>query len=339
MKKEKIKAPQSYLKPANHLDELLNNNWYQILNGLFASIYIATHEFYKKKNIQPSLFPITTGSISSPMGLGSDSKPISVKIKQQKVYLADSMQFCLEIGARLNELGAYYIMPTFRGEDTDARHLNEFMHSEVEIKGTIDDIMKLAEEYIKYIIRYILKHNATQIEQVTGTLEHLKLALKHKFRKIDYAKAINELRKIEGATRVIKGKFVDITPMGEKILLQKYGDFTWLTNLPWKLVPFYQAKQPHACDCAYAADLLAGIGEILGCGQRVLTVDDLDLSLQEHNVSPSEYEWYRHMREINCIQTSGFGLGIERFILWLLKHDDIRDCTILLRDHKNIVGP
>ena len=170
MKKEKIKAPQSYLKPVNHLDELLNSGWYQILNCLFASIYVATQEFYKKKNIQPSLFPITTGSISSPMGLGSDSKPISVKIKKQKVYLADSMQFCLEIGARLNELGAYYIMPTFRGEDTDARHLNEFMHSEVEIRGLLDDIMILAEEYIKYLIRYILKHNSTQIEQVTGTI-------------------------------------------------------------------------------------------------------------------------------------------------------------------------
>ncbi len=104
MKQDQIKAPQSYLHPAKHLDVLLGNEWYRILNNLFASIYIATQEFYNKKHIQPALFPVTTGSISSPMGLGSDSKPISVKINGQKVYLADSMQFCLEIGARLNEI-------------------------------------------------------------------------------------------------------------------------------------------------------------------------------------------------------------------------------------------
>lgn len=339
MKQCYIKAPSSHLLPEKHLDILLQNEWYQILNGLFVSIFTATHEFYQKKNIQPSLFPITTGAISSPMGLGSDSLPISVKINGQKVFLADSMQFCLEIGARLNEKGAYYIMPTFRGEKTDARHLNEFIHSEVEIKGTRDDIMNLAEEYIKYLIRYILKHNTEQISKITGNVDHLKNALKHKFYRIDYTLAVSELVKIKGATKQIGNEFIDITPKGEKIILDKYGDFTWLVNLPWKLVPFYQAKNPNQKGSAFAADLLAGIGEILGCGQRVLTVEDLDTSLAEHNVDPLPYMWYRRMREINCVQTSGFGLGIERFILWILRHNDIRDCTILLRDHKKIIGP
>ena len=339
MKQDYIKAPSSYLSPEKHLDVLLKNEWYQILNNLFISIFTATHEFYQKKKIQPSLFPITTGSISSPMGLGSDSIPISVKIDGQPVFLADSMQFCLEIGARLNEKGAYYIMPTFRGEKTDARHLNEFMHSEVEIKGTRNDIMNLAEEYIKYMIRYILKHNAKQVSKIAGNVDHLKKALKHKFHQIDYMAAANELASIKGATQKIGNQFIDITPKGEKLLLEKYGDFTWLVNLPWKLVPFYQAKNLNQKDTAYAADLLAGIGEILGCGQRVLTVEDLDKSLAEHRVDPEPYMWYRRMRELNCVQTSGFGLGIERFILWVLKHNDIRDCTILLRDHKKIVGP
>ena len=104
------------------------------------------------------------------------------------------------------------------------------------------------------------------------------------------------------------------------------------------MVPFYQAKQKDG-KSAYAADLLAGIGEILGCGQRVLSVKELDESLKAHKVNSKEYIWYRKMREIKQIQTSGFGLGIERFILWVLKHNDIRDCTILLRDHNNITTP
>lgn len=330
----KITAPKSFEKPEKHIDVLLCHPWYRVLCNLYKSIFDATNEFYKQENITPMLFPVTTGSISSPMGLGSDSVPIKIEINNQKVYLADSMQFCLEIGARLSDKGAYYIMPTFRGEQMDERHLNEFIHSEVEIRGTISDIMNLAEKYIKYMISYILKHNESDIISITGTVDHLQSAIEKSFTKISHDQALQELKDVDDAINSTGC----ITKTGEKYLLTKYGDFTWITSLPWKLVPFYQAKQSDE-KSAFASDLLAGIGEILGCGQRVLSVTDLDESLKEHNVDKSEYEWYRRMREISELQTSGFGLGIERFILWILKHDDIRDCALLLRDHNNITAP
>ena len=157
MNKRKVYSPSSWKFPENHLHKLLQDEWYAIINVLFSGIFIATHDFYRKKSIQPSLFPITTGSISSPMGLGSDSLPVKVKIRNNEVYLADSMQFCLEIGARLNEKGSYYIMPTFRGENIDSRHLNEFIHSEAEIKGNIKDVMKLffiSGQFVPSILRY-----------------------------------------------------------------------------------------------------------------------------------------------------------------------------------------
>jgi aspartyl/asparaginyl-tRNA synthetase len=272
------------------------------------------------------------------MGMGSDSIPVSVEIKGNKIYLADSMQFCLEIGTRLSDKGAYYIMPTFRGEEIDERHLNEFVHSEVEIPGNIEDVRNLAEDYIKYMINYLIEHNANDISLITGNIQHLQNMPERKVPKISYSDALKELESIQGATERLSENLYTITKIGEKHLLSKYGDFTWLTDIPWMLVPFYQAKQPDG-KSAYASDLLAGIGEILGCGQRVLSVANLDESLREHNVNPSEYEWYRKMREIKEIQTSGFGLGIERFILWILKHDDIRDCTLLLRDHTKITTP
>jgi aspartyl/asparaginyl-tRNA synthetase len=333
-----IVAPKSWINPENHINVLLNHPWYKVLGNLYKSIFEATHGFYKSLDISPTLFPITTGSISSPMGLGSDSTPVSVEIKGNKVYLADSMQFCLEIGARLSDKGAYYIMPTFRGENMDERHLNEFVHSEVEIPGNINDIMKLAEDYIKYMMGYLLENNKADIASVAGTIDHLQDSLNKTFARISHDEALNELKDVDGATEEIKDNLYRITKIGEKHLLDKYGDFTWITDMPFELVPFYQAKQPDG-KSAYAADLLAGIGEILGCGQRVLSVADLDESLKEHNVNASEYEWYREMRKIKEIQTSGFGLGIERFILWVLKHNDIRDCTLLLRDHTKITTP
>lgn len=333
-----VKAPQSWKKPNRHIQVLLNSDWYKILARLYKSIFEATHDFYKQESISPMMLPITTGAISSPMGKGSDSVPVQVIIKGQKVYLADSMQFSLEIGTRLSEKGAYYIMPTFRGEQTDERHLNEFVHSEVEIAGNIDDIMKLAERYIKYMIKYLLDNNTQDIKEVAGTISHLQNALTKPFGHVSYQDALTELSNVNGALNDVCDDAKNITKIGEKHLLETHGNFTWLTDLPRILVPFYQAKQPNSNN-AFASDLLAGIGEILGCGQRVFSPEDLEESLREHEVSPEEYIWYKQMRKIQPLQTSGFGLGIERFLLWVMKHDDIRDCTLLLRDHNNFTAP
>lgn len=272
------------------------------------------------------------------MGLGSDSSPVEVEIKNHKVFLADSMQFSLEIGARLNKKGSYYVMPTFRGENTDSRHLNEFVHSEVEIKGNLTDIKNLAERYIKYLIKGLLEHCSSEINSVTGTTKHLTNALDRKFVSIRFEDAQKELNNIEGALEPSNcGEHV-ITSIGEKELIKRLGDFTWLTNMPWLIVPFYQAKEPNT-KYSMTADLLGGIGEMLGSGQRVLNNSDVDESLNFHQVDESGYLWYKEMRNIKTIQTSGFGLGTERFLLWALRHNDIRDCTLLIRDHSKIIFP
>ena len=101
--------------------------------------------------------PVTTGSISSPMGRGSDSLPVKINLEGVNTYLADSMQFLLEYGCRLNSNGVYYVMPSFRGEKADNRHLCQFYHSEAEIPGTLNDVMNLVDEYIKYLSRELLK--------------------------------------------------------------------------------------------------------------------------------------------------------------------------------------
>ena len=333
-----ITAPSSWQKPEHHLKMLFSNSWYKTLNKIFSQVLSSTHDFYKIEEIEPTVFPITTGSVSSPMGLGSDSSPVSVKIKNNDVFLADSMQFSLEIGARLNKKGAYYVMPTFRGEQTDSRHLNEFVHSEVEIKGSLADIKKLAERYIKYLINGLLKNCEKEIFAVAGTIEHLRLALNRDFPSIRFEDAQKELKGIEGALETSSCGEQVITSVGEKELIKRLGDFTWLTNMPWLIVPFYQAKESNT-KFSMTADLLGGIGEMLGSGQRVLNNSDVDESLKFHKVDENGYLWYKEMRDIETVQTSGFGLGTERFLLWALKHNDIRDCTLLLRDHSKIIFP
>lgn len=337
----RIIAPSSYQKPNLHINELLSNPWYSVVNKVFSEILTLSHDFYKSEAINPALFPITTGSVSSPMGLGSDSLPVRVTFSHTLVetFLADSMQFSLELGARLNERGAYYIMPTFRGENQDPRHLNEFVHSEVEIRGTLEDVMGLAERYIKFMANGLLSSCGEEILSAAGSLAHLEDAVDKSFKQISHADAVKELRRQDGAVNVLQSGDLDITPRGEKLLMENHGELLWLTHLPWGAVPFYQAKHPANTTVSLTADLLAGIGEILGSGQRVFSGEDLDESLGAHDVELHGYEWYRTMHEQYRLQTSGFGLGIERFMLWLLKHDDIRDCTLLLRDHNKILFP
>lgn len=333
-----ISSPASYKNPNGHLECLLTSDWYKHLSKILSVILNETYEFYKGKNISPMMFPVTTGSISSPMGLGSDSLPVKINIRKNDVFLADSMQFSLEIGTRLSGTGAYYIIPSFRGEQIDARHLNEFIHSEVEIYGTLDDIKQLAEEYIKHLVVALKKHCTQEITDIAGSTSHLDAMLNKKFLSIRFEDAVFELSNVKDAiTELDKGIFA-ISGIGEQELLKRYGDFIWLTNMPWCAVPFYQAKE-QGTKFSLTADLLAGIGEILGSGQRVLTQLDLQESLDYHQIDATGYKWYSEMRKIRPVQTSGFGLGIERFILWLLQHNDIRDCTLLLRDHDKIIFP
>lgn len=335
-----IKPPQSWQNTRTYLKDILTSDWYKAIAQITATLISSTHDFYKKEGIKPFIFPVTTGSISSPMGKGSDSVPITIQIKGNTIYLADSMQFSLELATRLNERGAYYIMPTFRGEDNDDRHLNEFVHSEVEVSGTFDDIVDLAEKYIKYICEEVNSECKEIISKTAGTTEHLEglLSAKNSFTKVPYSEALNILKNNENAFQKVGTDYPSITSQGEKELIKKFGDFTWLTELPYSNVPFYQARIEDS-QFAQAADLLAGIGEILGCGQRVHTKKDLEKSLEFHKVSFHGYEWYSEMREIQTLQTSGFGMGLERLILWLTKTDDIRNCCILYRDHRIITFP
>lgn len=334
-----VKPPSSHLNPDKHLVTLLTHPWYVVINRLYSEILHLTHEFYANEGIEPVLFPITTGSVSSPMGLGSDSLPVQFNLNDLEVYLADSMQFSLEIGARLNKKGAYYIMPTFRGEDIDARHLNEFAHSEAEIRGKLEDAMQLAERYVKFMTRGLLKNCSKEITSVTGTLDHLELAVNKDFSRVRFEDALAELKILGKGYEQLTTGDCGITPEGELLLMKEYGECMWLTHLPWKIVPFYQSQEVANPNYSNTADLLAGIGEMLGLGQRAYDGKALDQSLDDHEVNVHGYEWYRQMHNEFPIQTSGFGLGIERFILWVLRHDDIRDCTILLRDHKKILFP
>lgn len=329
--KDLIEPKKSWKIPQTHFINAINDEWYRKLVEIENLISKYTNLFYIEKNIKTMHLPITTGSISSPMGLGSDSIPVKIQLGGRDTYLADSMQFALEYGCRFFENGVWYIMPSFRGESEDKRHLSQFYHSEAEICGKLEDVMQLVEEYLKYLSKNILKEYEKEIIDIAGTSEHI-----HKFinlkeiPKVTFEEAIDILKNDEKYFEYNKLGFRNITKKGEEALIDYFNGCVWITNFDIKAVSFYQSTNT---DKRYAnnADLLIGIGETVGAGERYRTGKEVREALKLHQVSEDEYKWYIEMKDKYPMKTSGFGMGIERFILWLTKKDDIRDCQILPR--------
>jgi asparaginyl-tRNA synthetase len=328
----KVAPIQSWKNMKEHYIHVLQSDWYKLIYDLQNEISFATYDFYKSKDIKTVYLPITTGSISSPMGLGSDSLPVQVVLCGEETYLADSMQFMLEYACRMNKNGCFYIMPSFRGEKADERHLCQFYHSEVEIPGTLEDIMNLVEEYVKFLSQKVLDSCKNGIVRMAGGIEHIEKMLNtKKIPRVLYDDAIRILSPLDGCVIKDEYGFQRITNRGEKELIKYYGGVVWLYKMDKRLVPFYQAVEDVHGRYAECADLLFGIGEVVGCGERHATGDAVRRALQEHTVPESDYEWYIRMKDEFPLRTSGFGMGIERFLLWVLQYDDIRDCQLIPR--------
>lgn len=335
-----IKPPKSWKDPQSHFLCALESDWYKALAVLQNELCTATYAFFHSKNMKTLFLPVTTNSISSPMGLGSDSLPVEIELFGQKTFLADSMQFMLEYGCRYFENGCFYLMPSFRGELADERHLCQFYHSEAEIGGTLEDVICLVEEYIHYLCKWYLDNCIDIINQIAGNTSHIRAVIEcPKIPRVSYENAIEQLSTIDGALRRDKEtNLVFITSTGEKELIKIFDGAVWLTYMDKAIVPFYQAEAPDGLH-AKCADLLIGIGETVGCGERHSTKEEVLKALAEHRVDSCAYSWYTAMKEKAPQKTSGFGMGTERFLLWLLQQSDIRDCQILPRFNGEIFIP
>lgn len=323
--------------PESYYLNIISSKWYITLTKLHDVISRATMDFWSSRNVKTLYLPITTSSISSPMGLGSDSSPVKINLFGVQTYLADSMQFMLEYGCRFLNDGCYYIMPSFRGEKADARHLCQFYHSEAELPCDLNGIMSVVEEYILHITRAIYQEMKNDLAEIVPSLSHIEELLtlgKKIFKRITFEDAVELLQSyhkdIEKYVHFNEGYRV-ITSAGELEILKILGDFVWITNYDILNVPFYQMTDPHAPTTTKNADLLFGIGEVVGSGERHETADQVIESLNKRNVDSKPYEWYITMKNKFPLKTSGFGMGVERYLMWLLQHNDIRDMQICLR--------
>ena len=339
-----MKEQNLWKNEKNFYLNVLANPWYKLLVKLENLVSMETMKFYEEKGIITMHLPVTTGTISSPMGRGRDSLPVKVNLEGVDTYLADSMQFLLEYGCRLNEKGVYYVMPSFRGEKADERHLCQFYHSEAEIPGNLNDVMNLVEEYVKYLSKKILENFKDELEKAIGDISHIEKIANYSgnFPRITFNQAEQSLKEKFGDNINDYIEYNDgwrnITRKAEQELIKIYDGIVWITNYDILAVPFYQQFDNDLAGTTKNADLLFGIGETVGCGERHQNDVDLLKSLKLHEVNKDEYEWYIKLKEKYPLQTAGFGMGIERYLMWVLKASDIRNMQICLRfNGKNIL--
>lgn len=355
IKKDDLKFKNGDLKffvlpiydPKTHHLELTQNGYFRALITLRHYIKIISDYYfgYKQnaKNIDLFMF---TPSISSPMGSGSDSEAIPIKFGKHNLNLVDSSQFGLE-PLLLNGIDKVYCyLPSMRGEKPNKRHLNQFFHCEAEIKGGMERLIPIIEGYIKILaetlllLPNILEKISLNFKETTSTLNKI-LRLK-KFPEITFDEAIDSL--IKNGNK----KLVNFTKYGRDILsegeirLAEIFNFEipfWVKNYDRDRVAFYQKIDSKNPNKVINADLIfppiikgAFGGEIVGCGQRQDKVQEITDSLSRQNINSKSYKWYINLRKLpNYKMTSGFGLGIERFITWCLCRDDIKNVILYPR--------
>lgn len=337
--------------PATHYQRVVDDKYFQALTILRHYLKFTSDYYFtcclNAKNVD--LFMLTP-SVSSPVGPGSDSKPVQIKFGKLKTFLVDSSQFGLEPLLIKNFDKVYCYLPSLRGENPDERHLNQFFHCEFEMAGTLEDLIPIIEGYIKALsstllaLKNILNKMSNNPARSKEVLKNIILI--NKFPLITFNEAIDTLIK-HGYKKLINftkhGR--DISFEGEIKLTEilKLDLPIWVKNYDRDRVAFYQKPVPNNPNKVINADLLfppvikGGFGgEIVGSGYRQDNPEEMYESLRRQGILPKPYEWYINLRRMsNYRTTSGFGLGIERLITWALAKENIKN-VILYPRLKNI---
>ena len=341
------KAPHAWQHPNTHFITELGSPWYTLLLELIDGFSFATSSFWHEREVLCAPLSLTAGSISCPIGLGSDAQPVRIKLFGVPTFLSDSQQFPLELACRMSPKGAYCLMHSFRGEPTDQRHLAQYLHSEAELPVGLDELLATIEDYIRHVARFYVEHFSMEIASVAGTADHVHGVADGStaFRQVTLSDAANKIADVPGGIfESPDGRWRSLTRIGEGAIMDRFGEFTWVTHHDELGIPFFQASHVDhdGRHVALNADLLMGIGETVGAGQRHETAEEVRAALLRHQVSDvdrASYDWYVNMREVAPMRTSGFGLGTERFLMWLLRHDDIRDLQLLARENGRAIVP
>jgi len=268
-------------------------------------------------------FILVDTPIITPAACEGTSTLFGIDYFDEKAYLTQSGQLYSE--ASCMSLGKVYCFgPTFRAEKSKTRrHLTEFWMVEPEIAyAELDDIMKLGEDYISYIVQRVLGKKQEELkilERDTTLLEKVTTP----FPRISYHEAFDILEK-EGS-ETLRG--ADLGGTDETIISSQFDRPVMVHRYPKEVKAFYMEPDPTNPELALCMDVLApeGYGEIIGGSQRIHDHNLLIERIKEHDLPTESFQWYLDLRKYGSVPHSGFGMGIERVVAWICGLEHVRE--------------
>jgi asparaginyl-tRNA synthetase len=189
--------------------------------------------------------------------------------------------------------------------------------------GTLDDYMRVAEQFVSYIVQTILKERADELKILERDVTQLEKVIAP-FPKISYTQAVEILHQ-NGHPDFQWGD--DFGAPHETAICSQFDKPVFVFGYPTEIKAFYMKTDPTDPKVVLGADLLApeGYGEIIGGGERSADLAYLEKQIEKHKLPRAAYEWYLDLRKYGAVPHSGFGLGIERTVAWICKLDHVRE--------------
>ena len=366
--------PEKYqLQPKKHSLEFLREiahlrprtNTFGAIFRIRHAIAFSIHKFYNEKGFVYLHTPLITGSDAEGAGqmfrvttLDPKNPPLNENAEVDYNLDFFGKETNLTVSGQLEgELGAlalsdiYTFSPTFRAENCNtSRHLSEFWMVEPEMAFyDLPDTMDLAEEFVKYIIQYVLdnceedlefldKRNSDEdktkpqhLRNEMNLTERLSFVVSNSFERVSYTDAINILINCKPNK---KGKFefkvdkwgIDLQSEHERFLVEKhFRKPVILFDYPSGIKAFYMRENDDGKTVAAMDVLFPGIGEIIGGSQREERLEILQRRMKDFGIEEKEMDWYVDTRRFGTAPHSGFGLGLERMVQFITGMSNIRD--------------
>src|SRR5690554_869623 len=335
-----------YLREIAHLRPRTNS--FMAVFRVRSVLSMAIHEFFQNQGFVYVHTPIITGNDAEGAG-----ESFTVTTRRDGDYEKDffGKEANLTVSGQLHAEAfamafrdVYTFGPTFRAENSHTpRHASEFWMVEPEIAfADLDDMMDLIEDMVKYCIEYVLVNAPEEMkffnERIDTTLlDRLNALLDSEFKKLTYTEAI-EILQNSGETFEFDVEWgMDLQTEHERYLSEEVVKGpVFITDYPKDIKAFYMRlnkddKTVAACDL-----LVPYVGELVGGSQREERYDYLEKRMKEMGIAKEGLEWYLDLRKYGGVKHAGYGIGFERFLMYITSMSNIRDVIPFARTPRNL---
>ena len=352
---QKKRTSLEFLRTIPHLR--LRTNTFTAVFRVRSVAAQAIHRYFHDRKYYYINTPLITASDCEGAGemFRVTTQPWNAKYEREEAYYKEdffgqkaglSVSGQLEGEVAATALGRIYTFgPSFRAENSNTtRHLAEFWHVEPEIAfAELLDVMETAEDMIKYVVRAVMEECPAELDffekfMETGLRAKLTNVAESEFGVLEYTDAIALLKKADIAFQYPVEWGCDLQTEHEKYITEHvFQKPVFVINYPKEIKSFYMKQNADGKTVAATDLLVPGIGEIIGGSEREADPEKLLAAMRARGMDVASYKQYLDLRTFGTVPHGGFGLGFERFVMYVTGMENIRDVTLFPRSVKNIM--